>query len=152
MGLLRSALLAAVLLLGSAGCRHRYQLRIDTPAGATMEVQGGPFARPRSLPIPFIATFEPADGYAYYPVTIDLAGAVSDRYGGGGKTVRLYGKLYVHAATPLTRGTTVRLPIPDARIAALVSGQLAEITHYVYDPSRPGGEHLALVVFRTRPF
>ncbi len=151
----RTALLLA--LAGSAllasGCTRTFALRLDSPAGATLHIPKGEFTPARSLPIPFIATFQPGAQFLYYPVTLTIPAAYSARYGGAGNEVRLHGRLYIYNATQLTENRTVRLPIPDQRITSLITGQVAEITQFVFDPSEPLGEtYLARIVLRTSPF
>jgi hypothetical protein len=122
-------------------------LHVDDPSGARLRVLAGPFSRERTLPIPFRATFAPMNERAAYAVELVLPAEVAARYGGRSE-VRLRGQLFVYGATELARTTTVRLPIEEARVSALVRGEVAEISSWVYDPNYVGGHYLARIILR----
>jgi hypothetical protein len=148
--LMRGAFALALLLLG--GCSHStFRLRIDEPRGAEMIVEGGAFHDDTRLPVPFVAELTPMNGNAAYPVRFVIPAAESPRFGGRGEVV-LYGRLYIYGATELARAQTVRLPVEQDRIRALVTGEVAELTRYVYDPNTASEQRLALLVLRARTF
>ncbi len=145
--LLRRAFIAAVAAWAIGCTSHTFRLHVDQPAGAELRVDPGPFSGERVLPIPFRATFTPMNGRAAYYVRLVLPAEVAADYGGRGE-VTLYGELYVYGATRLARSSQVRLPIEPDRLAALIRGELAEISSWVYDPNVRDERYLARIVLR----
>jgi hypothetical protein len=142
-----------MLVLAVLGCSQaRFTLRVEEPSGARLEVAPGAFEAGGELPIPFEATFAPMGDWQAYQVRLTLPPAVAARYGGRQAELTLYGKLYVHPATDIARGSVVRLPIGEERLHSLVEGRVSEINAYVYDPNAFEQQTLARIVLRAQPF
>ena len=143
MGILLRSLVAAAVLSGCGG--HSFRMRVIHPAGASLQVLGGPFSGEETLAIPFVAAFQPMGGWQHYDVRLRLPAEVSTRLGGSGEA-ELSGTLHVYPATPLARNAIAELPIDEERLGRLLRGELGEASWWVYDPNDRDGRlaHLTL--------
>lgn len=138
------AALAIVLIVG--GCSvPSFRMRMATPAGAELRVLRGPFSEERTLPLPFVATFQPMGSRQHYAVSLRVPAALATALGARGEVV-LPGELHVYRVTEVARHTTAELPVDEDRLGRLVRGEIAEASWWVSDPNVVEGQlaHLRL--------
>lgn len=144
--LLKRVLVAAAIALTATACSAaRFRMRVAAPAGAQLVVLRGPFSGERTLPIPFVATFEPMGAHQHYDVRLRIPAEVATRLGAR-SAVELRGELRVYAATELARQSVAELPIDEERLGRLVRGETAEAWWVVHDPNVTDGQLAHLVV------
>jgi hypothetical protein len=147
----RLALLTTLWLLGCSG--KLVHVRLESPAGAQVIVPRG-FGTPElMLTMPLTMAMETGSMAlsAGYPLIIRLDENMARSYGAN-HALDIYARLNLNNPTDYARTQTLRLPISDEKLRALVRGEVEEISAYVEDPNQVMGLQLALITLRLTRF
>jgi hypothetical protein len=143
-----------VIALATLGCSGRLvHVRMDVPVGARVNIPRG-FQTPEiNLATPLVAVFESgsmaiAGGY---PLVFKLDADAAKTYGAD-HPVDIYARLNVNNPTDFSRTQTIRIPMSDEKLKALIRGEVSEISAYVEDPNEANRPKLAVITMRLARF
>ena len=146
--------IALVFTLALSACTgYQVHVRMDVPVGARITIPRG-FQTPEiNLATPVVAIFESgsmaiAGGY---PLKLTLDADAAKNYGAD-HPVDIYGRLNVNKPTDFSRTQTIRIPMSDEKLRALLRGEVSEISAYVEDPNEPSRPKLAVITMRLARF
>jgi hypothetical protein len=149
---MRPIIVAIALVLG--GCSARLvHVRLESPVGAQVIVPRG-FGTPElTLTTPLTIKMETGSMAlsAGYPLIFRLDESAARSYGAS-HAIDIYARLNLHTPTEWARTQTMRIPISDEKVRALIRGEVGEISAYVEDPNQVMGLQLAVITLRLARF
>jgi hypothetical protein len=149
---MRAIVVAAGLVL--AGCSgNLVHVRLESPVGAQVIVPQG-FRTPElTLTTPMTITMESGSMALSggYPLIFRLDENAARSYGAG-HAIDIYARLNLNKPTEWARTQTMRIPISDEKVRALIRGEVGEISAYVEDPNEVTGQQLAVITMRLARF